>query len=85
MGTITAAAACRCWSAARDSIRALMRGFSDLPASDPDLRARLQHELERDGLAALHARLATLDPLAAQRIRASDTQRVRACARSRLR
>jgi tRNA dimethylallyltransferase len=56
--------------------RALMRGFSDLPASDPDLRAQLQHELERDGLAALHARLATLDPLAAQRIRASDTQRV---------
>lgn len=56
--------------------RALMRGFSDLPASDPDLRAHLQGELERDGLAALHARLAALDPLAAGRIRATDTQRV---------
>jgi tRNA dimethylallyltransferase len=56
--------------------RALMRGFSELPASDPHVRARLQGELERDGLAALHARLAIADPRAADRIRASDTQRV---------
>lgn len=56
--------------------RALMRGFSDLPVSDPVLRTQLQHELERDGLAALHARLAAADPAAAVRIRASDTQRV---------
>ncbi|WP_386065331.1 tRNA (adenosine(37)-N6)-dimethylallyltransferase MiaA [Tahibacter sp. UC22_41] len=56
--------------------RALMRGFSDLPAAEPALRAQLQAELERDGLAALHARLAAQDPAAAARIRASDTQRV---------
>lgn len=56
--------------------RALMRGFSDLPAAEPALRAQLQAELERDGLAALHARLATQDPAAAARILASDTQRV---------
>ncbi len=56
--------------------RALMRGFSDLPAADAALRAQLQAELERDGLAALHARLAAQDPAAAARIRASDTQRV---------
>jgi tRNA dimethylallyltransferase len=56
--------------------RALMRGFSELPPSDPARRAQLQAELERDGLAALHARLAAADPLAAERIRASDTQRV---------
>lgn len=56
--------------------RALMRGFSELPPSDPPLRAQLQAELERDGLAALHARLAAVDPAAAERIRASDTQRV---------
>jgi len=56
--------------------RALMRGFSDLPAAHPELRERLQAELERHGLGALHARMAQLDPLAASRIRASDTQRV---------
>lgn len=56
--------------------RALMRGFSDLPAADAELRERLQKELERDGLSVLHARLAREDPLAASRIHASDTQRV---------
>lgn len=56
--------------------RALMRGFSDLPAADAEQRELLQTELERDGLSALHARLARQDPLAASRIRASDTQRV---------
>ncbi len=56
--------------------RALTRGFSDLPVADAALRAQLQAELERDGLAALHARLAQQDPAAAARIRASDTQRV---------
>ena len=56
--------------------RALMRGFSELPPSDPALRAQLQSELECEGLAVLHARLAAADPAAAQRIRASDTQRV---------
>jgi tRNA dimethylallyltransferase len=56
--------------------RALTTGFSDLPPADPDVRARLAGELDRDGLAALHARLAARDPAAALRIRASDTQRV---------
>ncbi|HSX62637.1 MAG TPA: tRNA (adenosine(37)-N6)-dimethylallyltransferase MiaA [Tahibacter sp.] len=56
--------------------RALMRGFSELPASDPARRAQLQADLARDGLAALHARLAAADPVSAARIRASDTQRV---------
>lgn len=56
--------------------RALTQGFSDLPPADADVRAQLAGDLERDGLAALHARLAALDPAAAARIRASDTQRV---------
>ena len=56
--------------------RALTVGFSDLPPADAGVRARLAGDLERDGLAALHARLAASDPVAAARIRASDTQRV---------
>lgn len=56
--------------------RALTRGFADLPTADPELRAALQAQLQRDGLAALHQRLQQQDPAAAARIRPSDTQRV---------
>jgi len=56
--------------------RALERGLSPLPAANPKLRKRLVAEALRDGWAALHARLTRLDPLAAQRIHASDTQRI---------
>lgn len=56
--------------------RALERGLSDMPDADPALRARLQGEAERDGWPALHARLARLDPDAADRIRPHDAQRI---------
>lgn len=56
--------------------RALMRGFSALPAADAEVRSGLQQELEQLGLAALHARLARHDAVAAARIRPSDSQRV---------
>lgn len=55
--------------------RALQYGLSNLPAADPVIRARLQQELEAKGLAALHRRLAEVDPLAAQRIHRNDPQR----------
>lgn len=56
--------------------RALTRGFADLPTADPALRAALQAQMQRDGLAVLHQRLQQQDPAAAARIRPSDTQRV---------
>ena len=55
---------------------ALQHGLSDLPASDPEIRARLQQALEEEGSRALHARLARLDPLAATRIHPNDPQRL---------
>ena len=55
--------------------RALQYGLSDLPHADPELRARLAQALQRDGLAALHARLARVDPEAARRIHPNDPQR----------
>jgi tRNA dimethylallyltransferase len=55
--------------------RALQYGLSDLPHADPVLRARLAQALQRDGLAALHARLARVDPEAARRIHPNDPQR----------
>ncbi len=46
------------------------------PGSDPELRARLEAELEREGPYALHARLAVLDPAAATRMEPSNGRRV---------
>lgn len=56
--------------------QALTRGLSDLPAADPILRAQLAAELAARGSAALHARLAVVDPLAASRIHPNDPQRI---------
>lgn len=56
--------------------RALERGLAELPSADPAVRARLAAELAERGRAALHARLARLDPAAASRIHPHDPQRV---------
>lgn len=55
--------------------RALQHGLADMPEADPVLRARLDEELQRDGLKALHDRLAKVDPAAAARIHPNDPQR----------
>jgi tRNA dimethylallyltransferase len=55
--------------------RALQYGLSDLPERDPRVRAQLAREAQEQGWPALHARLHELDPVAAARIRAGDTQR----------
>ena len=56
--------------------RALERGLVELPTADPALRARLAAERAEQGGAALHARLARLDPAAAARIHPADSQRI---------
>ena len=56
--------------------RALEEGLSPMPAANPGLRARLQDELLAGTSAALHARLAEVDPVAAQRIHPNDPQRI---------
>jgi len=55
--------------------RALQYGLSDLPAAEPLIRARLEKELQAEGLQAMHERLAQVDPPAAQRIHRNDPQR----------
>lgn len=57
-------------------LKALLSGLSRLPSSSPDLRATLQAEVERVGVAAMHARLATVDPETAQRLHPNDWQRI---------
>jgi tRNA dimethylallyltransferase len=56
--------------------RALRHGLTPLPGADPPTRARLQAEALERGWAAMHARLAVLDPAVAARIRPSDPQRI---------
>ncbi|MCP5424748.1 MAG: tRNA (adenosine(37)-N6)-dimethylallyltransferase MiaA [Gammaproteobacteria bacterium] len=56
--------------------RALQHGLAELPEADPGIRARLEEERRVFGLAALHRRLACVDPVAAARIHPHDPQRI---------
>jgi tRNA dimethylallyltransferase len=56
-------------------IRVLLHGLSTGP-TDPSLRARLEAEAQRFGEEKMHARLAGVDPVSAQRIPVADTLRV---------
>ncbi|MFE9413635.1 tRNA (adenosine(37)-N6)-dimethylallyltransferase MiaA [Streptomyces sp. NPDC006704] len=48
----------------------------DFPGTDPEVRARLEDDLERHGPGALHARLAAADPGAATAILPSNGRRI---------
>ena len=56
--------------------RALHEGLSNLPEADPDTRGRLAAEAREAGWAAMHERLARLDPIAGERIKPGDAQRI---------
>jgi tRNA dimethylallyltransferase len=57
-------------------LKALLFGLFDGPPADAALRQRLSAEAERAGRAALHARLAAVDPGAAARLHPNDLRRV---------
>ncbi len=57
-------------------LRALEQGLNELPAADAGLRARLEAQAASEGWAALHARLARVDPASAARIEPGDSQRI---------
>ena len=54
----------------------LLEGVANLPASDPALRAELEEQAARHGLASLHESLSRVDPEAAARIHPNDPQRL---------
>lgn len=56
-------------------VRALTDGL-DFPGTDPAVRTRLTERAEHEGTPALYAELARLDPVAAERIEASNTRRI---------
>jgi len=56
--------------------RALLQGLSRLPDANGAVRARLAAEAGAEGWAALHRRLAVVDPAAARCIHPNDPQRI---------
>jgi tRNA dimethylallyltransferase len=56
--------------------RALFGGLAPMPASVPELRARIEAEGAARGWSAMHGELQQVDPEAAARIRPSDPQRI---------
>jgi tRNA dimethylallyltransferase len=57
-------------------LKACLRGMFEGPGADADLRRRLEEEAEQIGVPALHARLAEIDPKAAERILVNDLRRI---------
>jgi tRNA dimethylallyltransferase len=57
-------------------LEGLLKGFAALPSSDPEVRARLMHELEREGAGSLYRRLESIDPEQAGTLDPTKTQRL---------
>ncbi len=56
--------------------KALSAGLSDLPQSDPAVRAALNSEIAQHGIQHLHRQLAQVDAETAARLKPTDTQRI---------
>jgi tRNA dimethylallyltransferase len=57
-------------------LRALTGGLVELPRPDPALRAALQRQVQDEGSAALHRRLAAIDPPTAAALHGNDAFRI---------
>ena len=57
-------------------LKALVEGLDDLPLASPVIRAEIEAQATVQGWPALHAQLATVDPLTAQRLPPNDAQRI---------
>jgi tRNA dimethylallyltransferase len=56
--------------------KALFDGLDDMPPADPTVRAALEAEAHALGWPAMHAELATIDPVTAARLEPADSQRI---------
>lgn len=57
-------------------IKALLGGLDDIPSASPNVRAMLDARAAAEGWPAMHADLARVDPLTAQRLPPNDAQRI---------
>lgn len=56
--------------------KALFDGIDEMPAADPEVRARLDAQAAEIGWPAMHAELAKVDPETAARLAPGDSQRI---------
>ena len=56
--------------------KALREGLSELPQSNPEVRAELDAEIAQHGIKHLHKQLAMVDAETAARLKQTDTQRI---------
>jgi len=56
--------------------KALSRGLANLPAASPKIRQAIEAQAKKAGWHAMHAQLATRDPVIAERIHPNDPQRI---------
>ena len=56
--------------------KALFHGIDDMPAADPEVRAKIEAHAAEQGWPALHAELARVDPVTAARLAPGDSQRI---------
>ena len=57
-------------------LKALLRGMFEGPGADANIRGQLEEDAARSGDAAIHARLAEVDPTTATRLHPNDRRRV---------
>ncbi|MDP8208772.1 MAG: tRNA (adenosine(37)-N6)-dimethylallyltransferase MiaA [Candidatus Electryonea clarkiae] len=57
-------------------LKALIDGFFGDDIKDPDIRSKLEKRSEKDGLAALHEELKSLDPVCADKTMPNDRHRI---------
>ena len=56
--------------------KALADGIDPMPSADPAVREMLDAQARAEGWPAMHARLAVVDPVTAQRLAPNDSQRI---------
>lgn len=56
--------------------KVLLDGVADMPEADLTIRAELEARADREGWPALHAELAVVDPIAAERLHPNHSQRI---------
>ena len=56
--------------------KALIDGIDDMPAADPEVRARIDAQAAEQGWPAMHAQLTEVDPATAARLAPADSQRI---------
>ncbi len=57
-------------------LKALVEGLDDLPLASPSVRADIEEQAAAEGWPALHAELAKVDQVTAQRLPPNDAQRI---------